>query len=98
MHGGRKGDWLAGNRQEGRFRLPYTNCPKWRTLLNVANQLVWPAYGHGMHGVWVDGRRVLDNCGCTTIDQEKLYTEVQHAGETIVACSGLANKTKWPLI
>jgi cytosine/adenosine deaminase-related metal-dependent hydrolase len=75
-----------------------TERPEWRPLLNVANQLVWSADGRGVHSVWVDGRRLVDNYRCTTLDEEKLYADAQLAGETIVARSGLPNKAKWPTV
>ncbi len=75
-----------------------TNRPEWRPLLNVANQLVWSADGRGVHSVWVDGKRVVDNYRCTTIDEDRFYDEVQRAGEAIVARSGLPDKAKWPRV
>jgi cytosine/adenosine deaminase-related metal-dependent hydrolase len=74
-----------------------TNRPEWRPLLNVANQLVWSADGRGVHSVWVDGKRVVDNYCCTTIDEDRLYVEAQAAAEQIVARSGLPTITRWPL-
>ena len=73
-----------------------TNRPEWRPLLNVANQLVWSADGRGVHSVWVDGKRVVDNYRCTTIDEERFYAQVQESAEKIVARSGLPDKAKWP--
>ncbi|HET7654526.1 MAG TPA: amidohydrolase family protein, partial [Acidimicrobiales bacterium] len=35
--------------------------PEWTPLLNVANQLVWSADGRGVHTVFVDGRKVVDD-------------------------------------
>ncbi len=75
-----------------------TNRPEWRPLLNVANQLVWAADGRGVHSVWVDGVRVVDNYRSTRIDEEKLYAEVQVAGEEIVRRSGLPDRAKWPTV
>jgi 5-methylthioadenosine/S-adenosylhomocysteine deaminase len=74
-----------------------THRPEWRPLLNVANQLVWAADGRGVHSVWVDGVRVVDNYRSTRIDEEKLYAEAQIAGEAIVRRSGLPNKARWPV-
>ena len=74
-----------------------TNRPEWRPLLNVANQLVWSADGRGVHSVWVDGKRVVDNYRCTTIDEDRVYAEAQTAAEQIVARSGLSRITRWPL-
>jgi 5-methylthioadenosine/S-adenosylhomocysteine deaminase len=74
-----------------------TNRPEWRPLLNVANQLVWSADGRGVHSVWVDGKRVVDDYCCTTIDEQRLYAESQQAAEQIVTRSGLPTITRWPL-
>jgi cytosine/adenosine deaminase-related metal-dependent hydrolase len=73
-----------------------THRPEWRPLLNVANQLVWAADGRGVHSVWVDGVRVVDNYRSTMIDEERLYADVQVAGEAIVKRSGLPDRARWP--
>ncbi|MGW4028873.1 amidohydrolase family protein [Streptomyces sp. NPDC004838] len=75
-----------------------TNRPEWRPLHNVANQLVWSADGRGVHTVFVDGRRVVDDYRCTTIDEDDLLRRAQTAGEGIVARSGLPNRAKWPTV
>ncbi len=75
-----------------------THRPEWRPLLNVANQLVWSADGRGVHSVWVDGVRVVDDYHSTRIDEEKLYRDAQAAGEAIIRKSGLPNKAKWPRV
>ncbi|MCA0301707.1 MAG: amidohydrolase, partial [Proteobacteria bacterium] len=49
----------------------------------------------GVHSVFVDGRRVVENYRCTTIDEDALYRDAQRAGEAIVARSGLAPRTTW---
>ncbi|MFF2848204.1 amidohydrolase family protein [Streptomyces sp. NPDC058001] len=72
-----------------------TNRPEWRPLHNVANQLVWSADGRGVHTVFVDGRCVVDNYRCTTIDEDDLLRRAQTAGEGIVARSGLPDRAKW---
>ncbi len=73
-----------------------TDRPEWRPLLNVANQLVWSADGRGVHTVFVDGRKVVDNYRLTTIDEDALYQQSQAAGEAITRRSGLPDKAKWP--
>ncbi len=75
-----------------------TNRPEWRPLHNVANQLVWSADGRGVHTVFVDGRRVVDDYRCTTIDEDDLLRRAQTAGEGIVARSGLPDRAKWPTV
>jgi 5-methylthioadenosine/S-adenosylhomocysteine deaminase len=74
-----------------------TDRPEWRPLSNVISQLVWSADGRGVHSVWVDGRRVVDNYRSTTIDEEKLYAEAQAAADAIIGRSGLPRISAWPV-
>ena len=74
-----------------------TDRPEWRPLLNPVAQLVWSANGSGVHSVWVDGKRVVDNYRCTTIDENRLYAEAQIAAEAITGRSGLPNTCPWPI-
>ncbi len=74
-----------------------TDRPEWRPLLNVANQLVWSADGRGVHTVYVDGAKVVEDGRTTTIDEESFYGRCQAAGEAITARSGLPDKAKWPV-
>jgi len=75
-----------------------TDRPEWRPLLNVVNQLVWSADGRGVHTVLVDGRVVVENYRCTTIDEDALWAQAQEMGESITARSGLPDKAKWPVL
>lgn len=75
-----------------------TNRPEWRPLHNVANQLVWSADGRGVHSVYVDGRLVVDDYRCTTVDEDALLARAQVAGEGIRARSGLPDRAKWPTV
>jgi len=75
-----------------------TDRPEWRPLLNVTNQLVWSADGRGVHTVFVDGAKVVDDYRCTTVDEGAIYAAAQAAGEAITARSGLPNKMKWPVL
>jgi cytosine/adenosine deaminase-related metal-dependent hydrolase len=72
--------------------------PEWTPLLNVANQLVWSADGRGVHTVFVDGRKVVDDYRLTTLDEHDLYRRAQAAGEAIVSRSGLPDRAKWPRV
>ena len=75
-----------------------TDRPEWRPLLNVINQLVWSADGRGVHTVLVDGRIVVDDGHCTTIDEARLWADAQRMGESITARSGLPDKSKFPML
>ena len=74
-----------------------TDRPEWRPLLNVVNQLVWSADGRGVHTVFVDGVKLVEDGRMTTIDEMSLYARCQAAGEAITARSGLPDKAKWPM-
>ena len=74
-----------------------TDRPEWRPLLNVMNQLVWSADGRGVHTVFVDGQKVVEDGRMTTIDEDNLYTRCQEAGEAVVGRSGLPDKAKFPV-
>jgi 5-methylthioadenosine/S-adenosylhomocysteine deaminase len=75
-----------------------TDRPEWRPLLNVMNQLVWSADGRGVHTVMVDGKVVVENGICTTVDEAKLWADAQQMGEAITGRSGLPDKAKYPTI
>ena len=62
------------------------------------NQLVWSADGRGVHTVFVDGRRVVEDGRIAAFDEERFYAECQVAGEAIVARSGLPDRAKFPII
>ena len=63
--------------------------PEWRPVLNSVNHLVWRADGSGVHSVWVDGRRVVEDFHCTTLDEAELCARAQSAGEAIIRRSGI---------
>jgi len=80
------------------FVLHDTDRPEWRPLLNVLNQLVWSADGRGVHSVWVDGVRVVEDHRCTLIDEPDLFRRAQTAAEAIVERSGVPNVQAWPVV
>lgn len=71
--------------------------PEWCPLLNVLNQLVWSADGRGVHSLWVDGVRLIDNYRATMIDEAALYAEARAAGARIVARTALPAISPWPI-
>jgi cytosine/adenosine deaminase-related metal-dependent hydrolase len=75
-----------------------TDRPEWKPLLNPIAHLVWSADGRGVHSVWVDGRRVVDNYRCTTVDEERLYAAAQAAANAITGRSGLPLVCPWPIV
>jgi cytosine/adenosine deaminase-related metal-dependent hydrolase len=71
--------------------------PEWRPINNVLNQLVWSADGRGVHSVWVDGARVVDDYRCTMIDEDALYDEAQAMADALIARTGLPQTGAWPI-
>ncbi|WP_062785478.1 amidohydrolase family protein [Novosphingobium capsulatum] len=84
---GMKADFVAHDR----------NRPEWTPLLNVINQLVWSADGRGVHSVWVDGQRLVDNYRMTNVDEEALYAQIQDAAPGLIARAGKTIPCAWPV-
>lgn len=70
---------------------------EWQPIQNVVNQLVWCADGRGVHSVWVDGIRLIDNYQSTLFDEEALYQQTQVAGDAIIKRSGIPFVSPWPI-
>jgi cytosine/adenosine deaminase-related metal-dependent hydrolase len=85
---GKKADFVLHDRDR----------PEWRPLHNVVNQLIYSADGRGVHSVWVDGRRVIDNYRSTLIDEEKLFAEAEAAGSAVLARADKAVPSLWPVL
>jgi cytosine/adenosine deaminase-related metal-dependent hydrolase len=85
---GKKADFVAHD----------THRPEWQPLFNVVNQLVYSADGRGVHSVWIDGKRVVDNYRSTTLDEERIYAEARVAGRAIIERAGLSIKSTWPVV
>ncbi|MBI4883630.1 MAG: amidohydrolase, partial [Actinobacteria bacterium] len=56
------------------------------------------ADGRGVHTVLIDGKVVVENGHCTTIDEDKLWADAQQMGESITSRSGLPDKSKFPML
>lgn len=85
---GRKADFVLHDRHR----------PEWTPLLNVVNQLVWSADGRGVHSVWVDGVRVIDDYRSTLIDEDRLLHDVEAAGAALIARAGKTIPSVWPVL
>jgi 5-methylthioadenosine/S-adenosylhomocysteine deaminase len=72
--------------------------PEWRPLVSLVNQLIWTADGRGVHSVWVDGVRVIDNYCATFIDESELLEQVQRASEEVIKRSEIPFISPWPIL
>lgn len=74
-----------------------TRRSEWHPIVSLVNQLIWTADGRGVHSVWVDGVRVVDNYRATRIDEDVLLMQVQIAAEEVNRKSGLPFMSPWPI-
>jgi cytosine/adenosine deaminase-related metal-dependent hydrolase len=91
---------LIGALEEGKkadFVLHNTDLPEWGPIFDVVGQLAFSAPPGGVHSVWIDGVRVLEDGHATLIDEAKLLADVRQAGRDVIARTGLPNRTPWPV-
>ena len=72
--------------------------PEWRPILSLVNQLIWTADGRGVHSVWVDGVRVVENYRSIQIDEDELFLRAQLAAEEVILRSELPFISPWPAL
>jgi cytosine/adenosine deaminase-related metal-dependent hydrolase len=92
---------LIGSLEPGKkadFVLHDTDLPEWGPQFDVVGQLAFSAPPSGVHSVWVDGMRVLDEGRPTLIDAPKLLADARQAGLALIARTGLPNRTPWPIL
>ena len=75
-----------------------TDLPEWGPVFDAPAQLALSAPPHGVHSVWVDGAQLLDGGRSTVLDEERLLADARQAGLALIARTGLANRTSWPVI
>ncbi len=75
-----------------------TDLPEWGPVFDAVGQLALSASPGGVHSVWVDGVRLLDDGRATWIDEAKLLADGRQAGLAVIARTGLANRTPWPVL
>ena len=72
--------------------------PEWRPLTDVVSQMVWSADGRGVHTVFVDGVKVVEDYRCTRVDELALYAQAEAAGASVAVRAGLSNPGPWPVV
>ena len=85
---GRKADIVCHN----------TDRPQWFPEFDLIEQLLETANGGGVHSVWVDGERVIENYRSTKIDEEALRAEARQTARNVIARTGLTVHHPWPVI
>lgn len=74
-----------------------TRRPEWRTLFNPVNSLVYGADGRSVDTVIVDGRIVVEDHMPVFVDEWPLIQRVQELGEGMLARTGVAFPSRWPI-
>jgi 5-methylthioadenosine/S-adenosylhomocysteine deaminase len=91
------GSLEAGKKAD--FVLHDTWLPDWGgALFDVATQLAFCAPPGGVHSVWIDGVRVVEDGRATLIDEDKLLADARQAGAALVGRLGLPVQTTWPVV
>ena len=61
-------------------------------------QLVWGSDGRSVRDVVIDGRVVVRDGRCVTVDVDALRAEAARAGRRLLERAGLRPAPKWPLV
>ncbi|MCW2919545.1 MAG: putative hydrolase [Actinomycetia bacterium] len=72
--------------------------PQWIPRGDIAHQLIWSADGRCVRDVLVDGRLVVRDHVCVTVDEADLRRTAQEASTDLLKRAGLTVPHRWPLI
>jgi 5-methylthioadenosine/S-adenosylhomocysteine deaminase len=71
---------------------------QWRPRGNPVQQLVWTAQGRTVRDVLVDGRVVVRDGNCTTVDADELHARAADRQAAVLAQAGLTIPQRWPVV
>ena len=77
------------------FILHDTRSPEWGPIFDAVSQLAFSAPPGGVHSVWIDGVRVIDDGHASLFDEDKLLADARQAGAALIARTGLPIQTPW---
>jgi 5-methylthioadenosine/S-adenosylhomocysteine deaminase len=72
--------------------------PQWVPRGDIAHQLVWSADGRCVRDVLVDGRIVVRDHRCVTVDEAELRLTAQQTSADLLKRAGLTVPHRWPHI
>ncbi|MBI1197975.1 MAG: amidohydrolase family protein [Phenylobacterium sp.] len=90
------GSLEAGKKAD--FVLHDTWLPEWGPVFDAPEQLAFSAPPGGVHSVWIDGVRVLEDGRATLLDEDRILADARQAGRAVIARTKLPNRTSWPVI
>ncbi len=70
----------------------------WRPRGNPVQQLIWAAQGRTVRDVLVDGRIVVRDRRCTTVDEADLAERATQRQAAVFARAGLSIPQRWPVV
>jgi len=71
---------------------------QWRPRGNPVQQLIWAAQGRTVRDVLVDGRVVVRDGRCTTVDEDDLRERAARHQAEVLDRAGLSIPQRWPVI
>jgi len=80
------------------FVLHDTHMPEWGPVFDAVGQLAVCAQPGGVHSVWIDGVRVIEDGRAMLFDEAKLLADGRQAGAAVIARTGLPGRIAWPVI
>jgi cytosine/adenosine deaminase-related metal-dependent hydrolase len=92
---------LIGSLEVGKkadFVLHDTDLTEWGPIFDPASQLALCAPPSGVHSVWIDGVRVIEDGHSTRLDEAKILADGRQAGMAIIARTGLPSQNPWPVV
>lgn len=75
-----------------------TDRAQWFPEFDVVEQLFETAYKGGVHSVWVDGERVIENFRSTKVDEDELRMRARDTGTKVVERTGIPVHNPWPVL
>ena len=95
--------WPTTSARSRSGRPPTSSCttvarPQWRPRGNPVQQLVWTAQGRTVRDVLVDGRVVVRDGHCTTVDADELRERAAEHQAAVLARAGLSIPQRWPVV
>ena len=72
--------------------------PEWYPNYSEVQNLVYSASGDAVETVYVDGKLIMENRKCLTVDEDEVMDRCAILGEGILKRSGLKVPGKWPIL
>jgi 5-methylthioadenosine/S-adenosylhomocysteine deaminase len=72
--------------------------PEWTPRGDITLQLVWAADGRSVRDVLVDGRFVVRDFRCTTVDEAELHISANKLSAATFAAAGITIPHRWPVV